>query len=192
VERLSQALAGYQAVWPEEAPVVAQFAALLADADAMPSPFARERETGHFTGSAWVVSADGERVLLTHHAKLNLWLQPGGHADGDADLARVALREAQEETGVADLRLEDGAIFDLDRHAIPARKSEPGHWHYDVRYVVRAGADDRFVVSAESHALAWREVAAVADDPGADPSVRRMARKWLQRTAAAKAIGRPA
>lgn len=183
MERLEQAFARYRDVWPDEAAVVAQFAALLAEAGGTASPFRREHQPGHFTGSAWVVSADGERVLLTHHAKLNRWLQPGGHADGDDDLARVALREAQEETGVTGLRLDGGAIFDLDRHAIPARKTEPEHWHYDVRYVVRAGADERFVVSAESHALAWREVADVADDPTTDASVRRMARKWLQRRA---------
>ena len=79
------------------------------------------------------------------------------------------------------LRLEDGTIFDLDRHWIPPRGEVPGHWHYDARYVVCAGADERFVVSAESHALAWREVAAVAVDPTSDASMRRMAEKWLAR-----------
>ena len=141
--------------------------------------FLRQRLAGHFTGSAWVVSADGARTLLTHHRKLDRWLQPGGHADGDVDLAGVALREAQEETGVAGLRLEDGAIFDLDRHWIPVRGQVPGHWHYDVRYLVRAGVDERFVVSAESHDLAWRDISVIAADPGVDPSMRRMAGKWL-------------
>ncbi|NII10352.1 NUDIX hydrolase [Oleiagrimonas sp. C23AA] len=141
----------------------------------------RQRLDGHFTASAWLVSADGERTLLTHHRKLDRWLQPGGHADGDADLARVALREAEEETGVGELAVE-GGIFDLDRHQIPARGKEPAHWHYDVRYVVRAGTDERFVVSEESHALAWREIAEVAADPAIDPSLRRMAQRWLQRT----------
>jgi 8-oxo-dGTP pyrophosphatase MutT (NUDIX family) len=135
---------------------------------------------GHFTGSAWLVSADGERALLMHHRKLGIWVQPGGHADGDADLAAVALREAQEETGLRGLRVE-GGIFDLDRHAIPARGAEPGHFHFDVRYVVRAGADEGFVVNDESHALAWLSVRGIAADEHADPSVRRMARKWLQR-----------
>jgi 8-oxo-dGTP pyrophosphatase MutT (NUDIX family) len=63
-------------------------------------PFTRERLEGHFTGSAWLVSGDGLRVLLTHHRKLGRWLQLGGHADGDRDLARVALREAEEESGL--------------------------------------------------------------------------------------------
>ena len=62
------------------------------------------------------------------------------------------------------------------------RGAVPGHWHFDVRYVVRAGADERFVVSEESHDLAWREITAVADDPASDESMRRMAGKWLGRS----------
>jgi 8-oxo-dGTP pyrophosphatase MutT (NUDIX family) len=146
-----------------------------------PRVFEREHAVGHFTGSAWLVSADSDRVLLMHHRKLGLWLQPGGHADGDPDLARVALREAQEETGVIDLHVE-GGIFDLDRHSIPRRANEPEHWHYDVRYVVRAESDESFTINEESHALAWRSVAEVAVDQTLDASLRRMARKWLART----------
>lgn len=142
--------------------------------------FERRHAAGHFTGSAWLVSADGTRVLLMHHRKLDRWLQPGGHADGDSDLAAVALREAREETGVAALQVLP-AIFDLDRHRIPARAHEAGHWHYDVRYVVRAGADERFVINPESRALAWRRVSDVAADCTLDPSLRRMACAWLAR-----------
>jgi 8-oxo-dGTP pyrophosphatase MutT (NUDIX family) len=145
-----------------------------------PHVFERSHLPGHFTGSAWLVSADGARVLLMHHRKLGLWLQPGGHADGDADIARVALREAQEETGVADLRVE-GGIFDIDRHRIPARADEPEHWHYDVRYVVRAGEDERFTINVESQALAWHPVAELVNDISFDSSLRRMAHKWLAR-----------
>jgi 8-oxo-dGTP pyrophosphatase MutT (NUDIX family) len=141
-------------------------------------PFVRERVAGHFTASAWLVSNDGGRTLLTHHRKLDRWLQPGGHADGDRDLVRAALREAREESGLDGLRV-DRRIFDLDRHWIPERGAEAGHWHYDVRFVVRASSDESFVVSEESHALAWRDVAALAADASADASVRRMARKWL-------------
>jgi 8-oxo-dGTP pyrophosphatase MutT (NUDIX family) len=91
------------------------------------------------------------------------------------------LREAQEETGVVGLRVE-GGIFDIDRHWIPARADEPGHWHHDVRYVVRAGTDERFAVNHESRALAWRPVTEVAADDSLDVSLRRMARKWLMST----------
>lgn len=135
---------------------------------------------GHFTGSAWLVDRTGTRILLTHHRKLDRWLQLGGHADGDGDLARVALREAQEESGLPDL-IVDLEIFDLDRHLIPARSGEPAHWHYDVRFVVRATDSDEFAVSDESHALAWRDIVAIAVDARADESLRRMATKWLCR-----------
>ncbi len=175
---LGAALADYLQRHPGEADTLAVFREFLASPGEL---FLRSHPPGHFTGSAWLVSADGERVLLTHHRKLGRWLQLGGHADGDACLGRVALREAEEESGLQGLALE-GGIFDLDRHLIPARGSEPGHWHYDVRFVVRAGGCERFAVSEESLALAWKPIAGLADDPDADDSLRRMASKWLSRT----------
>jgi hypothetical protein len=78
------------------------------------------------------------------------------------------------------LKVEADAIFDLDRHWIPERRDVPGHWHYDVRYVVWAGEDENYVVSEESLDLAWREIAPIADEP--DESLSRMARKWLTRS----------
>ena len=168
-------LDAFASLWPDEAASALTFREFLRSD---PAVFERRFPLGHFTGSAWLVSAEGDRVLLMHHRKLGMWLQPGGHADGDTDLARVALREAQEETGVANLRVEDG-IFDLDRHRIAARGNEPEHWHYDVRYVVRAGSDDRYTINEESHALAWRPVTDVVADVTLDASLRRMANKWL-------------
>jgi 8-oxo-dGTP pyrophosphatase MutT (NUDIX family) len=176
IARLAAALDDYQARWPDERSTVELFRDFLGDA---PAAFERRHPPGHFTGSCWLVSADGERVLLTHHRKLDRWLQLGGHADGDPDLATVALREAVEESGLQGLRL-DPVLFDLDRHPIPARGVEPRHFHYDLRYVLWARpGGEAFVVSEESHALAWRPVAALVDDPGVDASVRRMAGKWL-------------
>ena len=168
--------AAFGARRPDRLQAVQMFAAFVSE---HPDAARRELAVGHLTGSAWLVSADGQRVLLTHHKKLGLWLQLGGHADGDADLARVALREAEEESGLRDLVV-DPDIFDLDCHEIPARGAEPAHFHYDVRFVVRATGSEEFAVSDESHALAWREIADVVGDHTMDASVRRMAQTWLQ------------
>ena len=170
-------LADYAARHAGHSALTAMFIDLLDD----PAAFERRRLAGHFTASAWLVDRAGRHVLLTHHRKLGRWLQLGGHADGDRDLARSALREAEEESGLAGLRVVPG-IFDLDRHVIPEYKGVPAHWHYDVRYVVVADGGEDFIVSDESHDLAWRDIAAVAEDPAADESLRRMAAKWLART----------
>lgn len=172
---LAAALVAYDQVWPQESGVGTEFRALLDDDH---DPFGRERLAGHYTASAWLVDALGKRLLMTHHRKLDRWLQLGGHADGDRDLAAVALREAEEESGLVDLMVSPD-IFDLDRHWIPERGDVPGHWHYDVRYVVRATGSEDFAVSDESHALAWRDIAALLEDPATDPSIMRMARKWV-------------
>jgi 8-oxo-dGTP pyrophosphatase MutT (NUDIX family) len=173
---LAEAFVQYARRWPQE-PLVGEFLQFLR----MPvAVFDRSHREGHFTGSTWLVSRDGERVLLTHHRKLNLWVQLGGHADGDTCLRRVALREAQEESGLRDLHV-DTEIFDLDRHQIPTCGSVLTHWHYDVCYVACALGNEKFVISRESHALAWRDIAGLADDARMEPSLRRMARKWLSR-----------
>ena len=82
-----------------------------------------------------------------------MWLQLGGHSDGDPDTAAVAKREAEEESGLP-VTLVSAEIFDIDVHAIPARKDDPEHEHFDVRFQLLAERDD-FVVSAESIDLAW-------------------------------------
>ncbi len=180
-QAFAEDLASYARQWPLERDTVMLFERLLDDAE---DPFRRERLSGHFTASVWLVSADAGRVLLTHHRKLGIWLQLGGHADGERDLQLAALKEAQEESGLTDLRIEPG-IFDLDRHRIPQHKDVPEHWHYDVRYVVRASDNEDYVVSDESHDLAWRDIGQLAGQSDADASVRRMAGKWMARQAEA-------
>ncbi len=138
----------------------------------------RTQLSGHLTGSAWVVDTSHRRTLLTHHRKLDKWLQLGGHADGDPDLAAVALREAQEESGLTRLRLVKPVIFDLDRHWIPERKAEPAHWHYDLRFMIEADPAEPLVVTSESKDLAWVEVALVTTlNP--EESMARMVRKTV-------------
>jgi 8-oxo-dGTP pyrophosphatase MutT (NUDIX family) len=161
------------ALSPVEAEAVAQ---TIAFAETHEDCLLRSCLEGHLTGSAWIVSADRSRTLLTHHRKLGKWLQLGGHADGDGDLLAVALREAREESGLTRLRVVDPALFDVDRHWIGERGAEPGHWHHDLRFMLEADPAEPLTLSSESKALAWVEVAAVA---GLNPeeSMARMVRK---------------
>lgn len=142
-----------------------------------PACFERATTEGHITGSAWLLDDDLQRCLLTHHRKLNRWLQLGGHCDGDSDVLRVAMREAFEESGIAGIRPLSTEIFDVDVHEIPANPAEPAHLHFDVRFALVAPRGAGFTVSAESHDLAWVPRDEVDRYP-TDCSVLRMASKW--------------
>jgi 8-oxo-dGTP pyrophosphatase MutT (NUDIX family) len=190
---LLELLARYGARHPEEDARVARVRSLV---ESRPDCFERSCLPGHVTGSAWVLSADRRRFLLTHHRKLGRWLQLGGHADGDANVAAVALREASEESGLAALGFlaPGGAAapvpVDLDVHEIPARPGEPAHEHHDVRFVLVAqGGSARR--SAESHEIRWFEMEAldrVLAELGADPSLVRLGRKARDLLAGAAAF----
>ncbi len=179
LEAVSQLLAAHAAreLDPHEAAMTAAVQAFVA---AYPDCLWRTCLPGHLTGSAWVVSPDRKRVLLTHHRKLDKWLQLGGHADGDPDLAAVARREAHEESGLAEIRLLDAAVFDVDRHWIPERKGEPGHHHHDLRFLFEADPAVPLVCSSESKDLAWVDLDQVTA-LNAEESMARMVRKTPRR-----------
>ncbi len=123
--------------------------------------FERTLAIGHITGSAFIINNERTHILLTHHKKLNRWLQLGGHADGDSDILRVALREAVEESGLADVRAVLNPVFDVDVHRIPARKNDAEHFHYDIRYLCQADSRIPLTISDESHDLVWVPVTSI-------------------------------
>lgn len=170
---LISALQQFNTAFAEEQKFIETFLALLQH----PRAYHRDHLPGHITGSAWIVDESRQHVLLTHHAKLNKWLQPGGHADGDENIQQVALREAEEETGLKDLRLLDNSIFDIDIHTIPARKDFPEHLHYDVRFIFQASREEALLISEESHDLAWVPVDDLAHRTDNNTSMMRMAQK---------------
>ena len=144
-----------------------------------PDCLLRSNVQGHLTGSAWIVDSARRRTLLTHHLKLEKWLQLGGHADGDGDLLAVALREGTEESGLTRLRVVSTGIFDVDRHWIPARKTEAAHWHYDLRFMLEANPDEPLVrAQNESKELAWVPLSDVTR-LNSEESMARMVRKTI-------------
>lgn len=142
-----------------------------------PQCFENLCEAGHLTCSAWLLDPSRQRVLLTHHRKLNRWLQLGGHADGDPDVLAAAIREAQEESGIELVRPLSEGIFDIGVHDAPAHDGMGRHEHFDVRFLLHAYGSNEFVISDESISLAWltpEEVEAM----DVDDDVRRMNAKW--------------
>lgn len=147
------------------------------------APFSRATRQGHVTGSAVVVDHQA-RALLLHHARLGLWVQPGGHMDeGETDPAQSALREAREETGLPDLVLTpcdgDSLLLDVDVHLIPesVKRGEPAHPHHDVCYLARTRRPDEARIDpAESRAMRWVTVRELDSFP-LDVATRRRLRK---------------
>lgn len=119
--------------------------------------FDRRLPGGHVTGSSWVVNPSRTHVLMLHHRKLDMWLQPGGHADNEPDMQTVVLKETAEETGLepTQIRLFGDRIFDVDIHVIYPSEHDPRHVHYDIRFL--AEIDDRIPIHGndESFDIRW-------------------------------------
>ncbi len=142
-----------------------------------PNCFDRSLEIGHITASAWLLNQDGSKALLMHHMKLDKWFQLGGHCDGNSDVLAVAIKEAQEESGILQISPVSRDIFDIDIHLIPANKKEKEHYHYDVRFLLQVTSNEEVVQNSESKELRW--IGKTLNDlPTKIHSVVRMFNKW--------------
>jgi 8-oxo-dGTP pyrophosphatase MutT (NUDIX family) len=143
----------------------------------MAAPTSRNHfEPGHLTASAFVLSPARDALLLILHKKLGLWLQPGGHIEpSDESVAAAARREVAEEVGLALPAAAEDAVYDLDIHVIPARRDEPEHQHFDVRFCFQASTLD-LAINDEVVAARWAPLAEI-DQLTTDESVLRVARK---------------
>ncbi|MEX0289639.1 MAG: NUDIX hydrolase [Puniceicoccaceae bacterium] len=173
-ESVLSMLSRYKEKYPEEAVTVDRFSNFVSVNE---DCFQRTLKEGHVTGSAWVVDRAGKKVLLTHHRKLDRWLQMGGHADGESDVLSVALREVEEESGLREVEPISNEIFDLDIHLIPERGNEAEHYHYDIRFALVNLGSEEYIVSEESHDLRWINISEVSELTE-EESMLRMVRKW--------------
>lgn len=142
-----------------------------------PNFYDRNLEHGHLTGSAWIVNSSKTKTLLVHHAKLDRWLQPGGHTEAqDQSIFDTALREAKEETGLTSIKALSATIYDIDIHQIPAKGDTSAHLHYDIRFLFEAKETDMLSLSNESHAIRWFSIQEVYTLTSSS-SILRMAEK---------------
>lgn len=174
-------LQSYMPTTPEEKVYQQKMLELLQACD---DCFLRSCRVGHFTASAFLLNHKKTHALMLHHRKVGNWFQPGGHCDGDPDVLAVAIKEAQEESGIEEIRPLNPHVFDIDIHLFPTYKDEQAHYHYDVRFVLHAYGDDTLHQNHESKALEWIDVQATKI-PNEDPSVKRLFTKWQAQLAAA-------
>ncbi|MDA8360935.1 MAG: NUDIX hydrolase [Gammaproteobacteria bacterium] len=151
---LQDRLCHYHSRFPEEGAYARRACRLLQES---PRCFERDAPDLHVTASSWVVNPRRDATLLMLHRKLGEWFQPGGHADGDENVVRVALRECSEETAMspAHIQLLSEDIFDIDIHRIPANRWDPEHEHLDIRFLVEIDDTLPLVGNDESHELRW-------------------------------------
>ena len=139
--------------------------------------FERSLLAGHITASCWLLNQGGTHALLLHHRKLDRWFQLGGHCDGDPNVLAVAIKEAQEESGIFGIQAVTGDIFDIDIHLIPENSKERAHLHYDVRFLLQVNSEEEPSKNIESKQLKW--VGKNPDDlPTNSLSILRMHQKW--------------
>lgn len=151
-----------------------------------PSVFERTHCCGHFTASCWLLNKERTHALIMHHKKLDRWFQLGGHCDGDSDTLAVAIKEAQEESGINGISALSPNIFDIDIHWIPSNQKEAGHYHYDIRYLLGVDSDEKIIQNSESKELRW--VPMNEGLPTDNVSVNRMFDKCNQYLQSAPAI----
>ncbi len=121
-----------------------------------------DRETtAHFTASALIVHPPTKRVLLRWHERQDAWIQVGGHGDpGETDPVAIAIREAIEETGLADLApWPTPRLVHVVAVHVPANVKEPDHVHIDLRFVLATLRPDDAVPEAPSAPVRWLSVA---------------------------------
>ncbi len=170
-------LQNYSSTYPEEIVTKTKMLEFLNEYE---NPFSRDLQIGHFTASAFLLNNDKTKFLLMHHKKLDKWLQPGGHCDGDSNILNVAVKEAVEESGINEIKTINKEIFDIDTHYILQTHKEPAHYHYDVRFLLKTVNNNNFIKNNESNELKWFNFSDYSKlDIELERSVTRMIEKFM-------------
>lgn len=122
--------------------------------------FFRENEQMHMTASAWVVNKDRDKVLMAYHNIYDSWSWLGGHADGEKDLLKVAIKEVQEESGVSYVRPVFEDIYSLEVLTVDGHEKRgqyvSSHLHLNVTYLLEADDEEALHMKEdENSGVAW-------------------------------------
>lgn len=124
--------------------------------------FSRENKLAHMTASAWVVNPQKTKVLMVYHNIYNSWSWLGGHADGQRNLLKAAMKEVREESGVKTLRPVSESIFSLEVLTVDGhvKKGEyvSSHLHLNVTYLLEAEEEEDLQIKEDENSnVAWFE-----------------------------------
>ncbi len=178
-ENLIEKLTNYQPMTTEEKES-REF--MISFANATEDCFDRTQLAGHFTGSSWIINQSWDKVILLNHVKLSRWLQPGGHCDGNPVILETAMKEAEEETGLKNLRLISEEIFDIDAHSVK-HDENPEHIHYDVRFLFEADDTEELILEeGKAKEVKWVPLEDIQNLVNNEESIMRMLDKtlWLK------------
>ena len=120
-----------------------------------PEFYNHEQLGGHVTTSSFLLTYTLDAVLLMHHKKLDRWHLIGEHTDGADNFLELALKQAREESGIVGITPVSTAIFDLDARVAVARKNEAEHWHFDIRFLLKAPRNARYITNSTPNVLKW-------------------------------------
>ncbi len=151
--------------------------AMLAAMAAHEDIFLRSCAFFHMTASAWIVNARRDRALMAWHNIYRSWSWLGGHADGETDLLRVALREAREESGLVHVRPASEDIFSLEILTVDGHEKRGkyvhSHLHLNITYLLEADeADELRDKPDENSGVNWFSL---------DEAVAASVEPWMQR-----------
>ena len=123
--------------------------------------FTRENKLVHLTASSWIVNKERTKILLCYHNIYNSWTWLGGHADGEEDLLKVAIKEAKEESGLTNIKpLDEGNIFSLESLCVEGHIKKgvyvSSHIHLNITYLLEASDKELLKIKEdENKNLGW-------------------------------------
>lgn len=120
----------------------------------------RENKVAHFSASNWIVNKERTKVLMIYHNIYNSWAWTGGHADGDEDLLHVARKEAEEESGLKNLKLLSDGIASIESLTVNGHvkrgKYVPSHLHFNCSFIFEADENEPIRIKEdENKDIAW-------------------------------------